>query len=501
MSDKAQFLKEEISAYIYITIGLMIYGTSVTMFLIPYKITSGGITGVSSLIYYATGTIEVQVSYLVINAFLLVAAVKVLGWRFCLKTIYGVLFLTFFMWLMQRLAEDPVTHELPRLVKDQTFMAVVLGAVLEGIGLSVCFSHNGSTGGTDIIAAIVNKYKDMSLGQVIMLCDCLIISSSYFVYEHNYGSDTAWQMIVFGFTTFIISGITLDYALNRTRQAVEFKIFSRNYMKIADAILKADFGVTVLDGTGWYTQTERKVLICICSRRYSSIIMRAIKTVDPYAFVSVSNVTSVYGEGFSTMKTKLKNQKPILVFATNNANKLKEVRSIIGDKFEIRSLDDINCKAEMPGSVGTLEGNALHKAQFVKTYFGFDCFADDTALECTALDGKPGVFTGHSSGDVKHDYEVNIRQLLSDLDGKEDRSAQLRTSIALIYKGQTYSFEGIVKGRIAKESAGNTGFGYDPVFIPEGYSKTFGQMDSDTKNTISHRAHAVNQLCEFLNGK
>ena len=102
---------------------------------------------------------------------------------------------------------------------------------------------------------------------------------------------------------------------------------------------------------------------------------------------------------------------------------------------------------------------------------------------------------------MRRDYEVNIRQLLSDLDGKEDRSAQLRTSIALIYKGQTYSFEGIVKGRIAKESAGDTGFGYDPVFIPEGYNKTFGQMDSDTKNTISHRAHAVNQLCEFLNGK
>ena len=140
MRRKAQIIWEEISVYVYISIGLIIYGTGVTLFMIPYQITSGGVTGISSLIFYATGTIEVQVSYLTINAFLLIAAVKILGWKFCLKTIYGVLFLTFYMWAIQRLVEDPVTGALPRLVKDQTFMAVVLGAVLEGIGLSVCFS-------------------------------------------------------------------------------------------------------------------------------------------------------------------------------------------------------------------------------------------------------------------------------------------------------------------------------------------------------------------------
>ena len=468
MRSKAKIIWEEISVYLYISLGLIIYGTGVTLFMIPYQITSGGVTGISSLIFYATGTIEVQVSYLTINAFLLIAAVKILGWKFCVKTIYGVLFLTFYMWAIQRVVEDPVTGDLPRLVKDQTFMAVVLGAVLEGIGLSICFSHNGSTGGTDIIAAIVNKYKDISFGQGIMLCDCIIISSSYFVYEHKYGPDEAWQMIVFGFTTFIIAGVTLDYALNRTRQAVEFKIFSRNYARIADAISNAGFGVTVLDGNGWYTHSERKVLICICSRRYSPIIMRAIKTVDPYAFVSVANVESVYGEGFSIMKAKLKNQKPILVFATNNAHKLEEVRTIIGNKFEIRSLE------------------------------GFDCFADDTGLECEALNGEPGVMTARYAGGAGHDDKANIQKLLTNLQDKENRKAQFRTSIALIYKGQTYSFEGIVKGTIAEEKRGEAGFGYDPVFIPEGYTDTFAQLGGDIKNTISHRARAVSQLCDFL---
>ncbi len=498
MRSKAKIIWEEISVYLYISLGLIIYGTGVTLFMIPYQITSGGVTGISSLIFYATGTIEVQVSYLTINAFLLVAAVKILGWKFCVKTIYGVLFLTFYMWVIQRVVEDPVTGDLPRLVKDQTFMAVVLGAVLEGIGLSICFSHNGSTGGTDIIAAIVNKYKDISFGQGIMLCDCIIISSSYFVYEHKYGPDEAWQMIVFGFTTFIIAGVTLDYALNRTRQAVEFKIFSRNYARIADAISNAGFGVTVLDGNGWYTHSERKVLICICSRRYSPIIMRAIKTVDPYAFVSVANVESVYGEGFSIMKAKLKNQKPILVFATNNAHKLEEVRTIIGNKFEIRSLEDINCKVELPETSDTLEGNALQKAQYVKKFYGFDCFADDTGLECEALNGEPGVMTARYAGGAGHDDKANIQKLLTNLQDKENRKAQFRTSIALIYKGQTYSFEGIVKGTIAEEKRGEAGFGYDPVFIPEGYTDTFAQLGGDIKNTISHRAKAVSQLCDFL---
>lgn len=495
MGQKAKIIWEELSVYIYITIGLIIYGTGVTLFMLPYEVTSGGVTGIASLIYFATG-FEVQNSYLIMNAFLLLAAVKILGWKFCVKTIYGVFFLTFYMWLLQRLVLD-ADGNLPRLVQDQTFMAVVLGAVAEGIGLGICFSHDGSTGGTDIIAAIVHKYKDISLGQVIMLCDCIIISSSYFVFVDKYGDTVAWQKIVFGFVTFIIAGVTLDYSMNRTRQSVQFMIFSRNYRKIADKINSTGRGVTVLDGQGWYTKTERKVVVCLVRKREATQIFQMIKSVDPYCFVSMANVQGVYGEGFDPMKAKIKKAKPTLVFATNNEHKLEEVRKMVGDKFEIRSLDDINCHMELPETSDTLEGNALQKAQFVKRFYGFDCFADDTGLECTALGGEPGVHTARYATDG-HDNEANMNKLLANLEGKDDRSAQFRTSIALIYKGQTYTFEGTVKGSIATERHGNEGFGYDPIFIPEGHNETFAQLGADIKNNISHRARAVKMLCDFL---
>lgn len=499
MGQKAKIIWDELSVYIYITIGLIIYGTGVTLFMLPYEVTSGGVTGIASLIYFATG-FEVQNSYLIINAALLLAAVKILGWKFCVKTIYGVLFLTFYMWLLQRLVLD-ADGNLPRLVQDQTFMAVVLGAVSEGIGLGICFSHDGSTGGTDIIAAIVHKYRDISLGQVIMLCDCIIISSSYFVFVDKYGDTVAWQKIVFGFVTFIIAGVTLDYSMNRTRQSVQFMIFSRNYRKIADKINSTGRGVTVLDGQGWYTKTERKVVVCLVRKREATQIFQMIKSVDPYCFVSMANVQGVYGEGFDPMKAKLKKAKPTLVFATNNEHKLEEVRKMVGDKFEIRSLDDINCRMELPETSDTIEGNAMQKAEFVKRYYGFDCFADDTGLECTALGGEPGVHTARYASSEGHDNEANMNKLLANLAGKDDRTAQFRTVIALIYNGERYTFEGIVKGHIALERQGEQGFGYDPIFVPEGHTETFAQLGADIKNNISHRAKAVGQLCEFLNKK
>lgn len=480
----------EFEDYLYIAICLVLYATGVTLFLLPYQITTGGVTGVASLIYFASG-FEVQNSYLIINAILLILAIKILGWKFCLKTIFGVLLLTFYLWALQRLIEDPVTHELPKLVGDQSFMAVVIGAIMEGIALGVCFYHNGSTGGTDIIAAIVNKYKTVSLGQLLMLLDFIIISSSYLVLHDV-------EKMVFGYAALIISGITLDYVMDRNRQSVQFMIFSRNYRKIADKINETGRGVTVLEGTGWYTKTERKVVVVLARKREAVNIFRMIKLVDPYAFVSMGKVQGVYGEGFDPMRATIKKAKPTLVFATNNEHKLEEVRKIIGEKFEIRSLDDIGCKAELPETSDTLQGNALQKAQYVKKYYGFDCFADDTGLECTALDGAPGVFSARYAGGEGHDSEANTKLLLENLEGKDDRSAQFHTSIALLYNGETYFFNGIVKGHIIDEKRGEGGFGYDPVFMPEGYDQTFAELGSDIKNQISHRAKAVAQLCEFL---
>lgn len=186
-----------------------------------------------------------------------------------------------------------------------------------------------------------------------------------------------------------------------------------------------------------------------------------------------------------------------LIFATNNAHKLDEVRSILGSRFTIKSLKDIGCYADIPETADTLEGNALMKARFLYEKYGVDCFADDTGLEVTALGGAPGVHTARYAGN--HDSEANMNKLLNELEKKSDRSAQFRTVIALIIEGKEFLFEGIVKGSIAKEKAGDGGFGYDPIFIPEGFSQTFSQMGNDSKNHISHRALAVEKLYNYLN--
>ena len=187
-----------------------------------------------------------------------------------------------------------------------------------------------------------------------------------------------------------------------------------------------------------------------------------------------------------------------LVFATNNAHKLEEIRAILGDKVEILSLNDINCHADIPETADTLEGNAELKAAYIYTNYGLDCFADDTGLEVEALNGAPGIYSAGYAGGQGHDSEANMKKLLTEMAGKINRNAQFRTAICLIEKGNKHLFEGIVKGRIIEAKRGNSGFGYDPVFIPEGYNETFAEMGNAEKNKISHRARAVAALCEYL---
>lgn len=186
-----------------------------------------------------------------------------------------------------------------------------------------------------------------------------------------------------------------------------------------------------------------------------------------------------------------------LVFATNNLHKLEEVRDILGGSFRIASLKEIECTDDIPETADTLEGNALQKARYVKDKFGYDCFADDTGLEVEALGGAPGVFSARYAG-LGHDSEANMRKLLKELEGKTNRQAQFRTVVALILEGREYTFEGIVRGTILTERRGTAGFGYDPVFVPEGYAETFAEMGSEEKNRISHRARAVQKLADFL---
>lgn len=188
-----------------------------------------------------------------------------------------------------------------------------------------------------------------------------------------------------------------------------------------------------------------------------------------------------------------------LVFATNNAHKLEEIRAILGDKVEVLSLKDIQCDVDIPETADTLEGNAVLKAEYIYRHYGLDCFADDTGLEVEALNGAPGVYSARYAGGEGHDSEANMRKLLAEIEGKTNRKAQFRTAICLIEGGAEHLFEGVVKGEIIEEKRGASGFGYDPVFMPEGYTETFAEMGSEEKNRISHRARAVQALCAYLN--
>lgn len=186
-----------------------------------------------------------------------------------------------------------------------------------------------------------------------------------------------------------------------------------------------------------------------------------------------------------------------LVFATNNAHKLDEVRKITAGLVHIVSLSAINCHDDIPETADTLEGNALQKARYVKEHYGYDCFADDTGLEVKALNNAPGVYSARYAG-PGHDSEANMRKLLQEMEGKENRQARFRTSIALIWKGKEVLFDGIINGLITTEKRGDAGFGYDPIFQPDGYAETFAELGDDIKNHISHRALACQKLADYL---
>ena len=287
----------EAKDYLFITFGLLLYAFGWAGFLIPNKITTGGVTGISAIVYYGTG-IPIQNTYVLINIVLLVFALKILGWKFCLKTIYGIGVLYFLLWFLQRIIVDEQGNALT-LVGDEPFMAVIVGAAICGMGLGIAFTHNGSTGGTDIIAAIVNKYRDITFGRMTMLCDLCIISSSSFIPGYTI------EKVIFGYSTLIVIGLCIDYVVNNARQSVQFLIFSKEYEKISDAVThQLHRGVTLLNGVGWYSKRDVKVFVILAKKRESSNFFRLVKAIDPNAFVSQSAVIGVFGEGFDKIKVK-----------------------------------------------------------------------------------------------------------------------------------------------------------------------------------------------------
>ncbi len=276
--------------YIIIAIGSLLYGFGFNGFILSNEIVTGGLTGISTLIYFATN-IPVSVTYFVINIILLAIAFKILGFKFLLKTIFGVTALSLSLSLFEFiLGGVPI-------IKDQVFMSILIGGGICGTGLGLIFSTNGSTGGTDILAAIINKYKDVSIGTGLLLFDFFIIGSSYFFFHDI-------EKVVFGFVEMGVSNYVLDRIINSNRQSVQFLIFSQKYDEIVERILQdMGRGCTLLDGEGGYSKRSIKVIVLLTKKSESLTVFRLVKEIDPQAFISQSVVRGVYGEGFDQIKT------------------------------------------------------------------------------------------------------------------------------------------------------------------------------------------------------
>ena len=286
------FSWKELRDYVTITIAMLSYCIGWTVFLLPNNITTGGVAGISSILYWATG-IPVPVSYFGINAVLLLIALRVLGLRFCVKTIFAVVVLTTAVGIATE-------HYNAHLLSDQPFMAAIIGAVFCGCGVGLGLSSNGSTGGTDIIAAIINKYRDISLGRVILICDIIIISCSYFVLKD-------WEKVIYGYVVLYVTAFCIDQVVNSARRSVQFFIISDKYREIGERINREPHrGCTVIDAQGFYSGKDVKMLFVLAKKRQSDMIFRIINELDPQAFVSQSAVIGVYGEGFDHFKVRTK---------------------------------------------------------------------------------------------------------------------------------------------------------------------------------------------------
>lgn len=287
--------------YILITVGILIYAVGFSAFIFPEKVIVGGVTGLGTIVYflserYLPFTIPVAVTQYILNLILLAFAFRTVGRQFVIRTIFGATVISLAIGVLipvfQNLFDGPM-------VQQQKFMNIIIGSLMCGIGLGVVFTHNGSTGGTDIVAAMVNKKSNVSIGRTMLYVDMCIISSSYLIWQ-------TIDTVVYGFVTLVVVSYMADMIINTTRQAVQFTIFSPHWEEIATAINnEAKRGCTVLDGTGWYSKHNVKILLVMCRKIESVTIFRIVKSIDENAFITQANVNGVYGKGFDAIKMKI----------------------------------------------------------------------------------------------------------------------------------------------------------------------------------------------------
>lgn len=298
----------EVKDYVTITLGLLLFSFAYTVFILPYEIVTGGVSGIGAIVFYVT-KFPLQYTFFAINLVLIVVALRILGLKFLTKTIFAIVVLTLMLEVAQRLVMLPNGQLYKLLGEGNDFMSLIIGCCLTGTALAIVFLSNGSTGGCDIIASIVNKYHNVPLGRVLIFVDFLIVGSSLFI--DSFGPiDIRCRKVVFGLCTIFIECSMVDFVMNYQRQSVQFLIFSEKYQEIAFAIARdTDHTLTVLDGHGWYTGRNQKVLCLLAKKRESVQIFRLIKSIDPKAFVSQSSVIGVYGEGFDSIKVKTLKEK------------------------------------------------------------------------------------------------------------------------------------------------------------------------------------------------